>query len=155
MAFHIPKDMDFVLYTSYDPAIDREASDLSGYQAGGDTSVLVMREGERPTVFHCRALSQAAMRRCATAMQVSAEGRVSGMADLAEAAFVSGVVQIDELYGPGGNLITIGSQDRVKGEDRLSSAWLKKAGIPHQIVDEIGGLIHRRSQLDAADIKNS
>ena len=153
MSITLRKTLDFDLVSEFDAALDREASDLAAYRESGDRAHLKFTAGERPTVFHCRALSQAAMRKARGALTVSERG-VSGMTELAEIAFLHGVKDVAELYGPDGRAAVVTESDFIRGEDRLSTTWLKKWDLPQELVDEIGGWIFRRSQLETPDLKN-
>ena len=78
----------FQVIRVYDPAIDRDASDLSQFALERDPSHLVYTEGAQPVVFHCRRLTLNERR--------DARNKATDC-DRYEAAFVRGLVKVERL----------------------------------------------------------
>lgn len=54
----LKRDSTFELISIYDDAVDQEKSDLKGYKKTLNASLLVIKEGEKPTLFLTRVISQ-------------------------------------------------------------------------------------------------
>jgi len=123
-----------------DPAIDVALSDMSKYVSERDVSALVFEDGAAPTVYHCRPLTLQERREV---RNKATEG------DRYEAAFVRGLVRVENLLRPDGRRTDFST-------DMLSDKSGKSKPIPDSAlesyfdeasVQEVGMVIWVRSFL--------
>lgn len=154
MAFNHAKPLhNYTLISVRDPAIDPDRSDLDAYESDYlyDPARLVLREGELPTLFHCRPLSQRLVVRLLDRMM---RGREGGEVEVYvhEAALLSfryGVSDIENLPG-------FDPQRHIQqgNPPAIKESWLDKSGLPVDVVVEIGSVILAKSRLSETDRKN-
>ncbi len=154
MSFSVRKPIDeYRLISAKDPAIDPERSDLDSFQDGYvyDERHLAFRDGECPTVFHCRTLSHRLMARLLDRMLKGSEG---GEVELSihEAglqAFRYGVYDMEGFPNwRGDRCIQRGNPSAIK------ETWLNESGLPIDVIVEIGSVILSKSRLSEDDRKN-
>jgi hypothetical protein len=87
----------FKIIPRFDPAIDAMAmgpEDVAAYRDTGDVALVKLRDGETPTVYHCRGLRVSEMQ-SARASTVEA--------DVYTAAFARGVMRVEGLRSDDGS----------------------------------------------------
>lgn len=103
-----------------------------------DFDTLIFREGEKPTVFHCRPL---------TLVEVRQVRNKSSEGDMNEAAFVRGVMKVENLEGA----TYLRPQSNTGNELIIPDSDLEKH-FDEAMIQEIGSVIARRSFLAKSSV---
>ncbi len=128
----------FKVVRLYDPAIDIEGCNINDYVTSRDVSTLRYLEGARPAVYHCRPLTRAEIR--------EVRNKASD-ADRYEAAFVRGLIKVEQLYREDGSRSDWARDEDKSGKARPIHDSVIEALFAESDVQEIGAVILARSFL--------
>lgn len=121
-----------------DPAIDIEASDYNAFLRERDISALAFRDGEEPTIYHCRTLS----------LQERRDVRNKATdPDRHEAAFVRGLVRVSGLHAANGTRVEWRRESDKTGKERIVSDRDLETLFSETALQEVGAAIWHRSSL--------
>lgn len=121
-----------------DPAIDTEATDYVAFLRERDVASLAFRDGEEPTVYHCRPLTLQERR--------DVRNKASD-ADRHEAAFVRGLVRVERLHMANGSRGEWRRESDKSGKEKLVSDRDLETLFSELVVQEVGSVIWHRSSL--------
>jgi hypothetical protein len=130
-------DTGFRVVCRFDPALDPEAMGpdaVRKFRETGDVAHAQFREGERPTVYHCRRLKVSEMQ---------AVNSYSTEADRLTAAFARGILRCEDLYSENGSRREWHRPD----PERPVASSVIDSTFDYGEVQEVGAAIYGRSIL--------
>jgi len=122
-----------------DPAIaSSKPEDYGAYVITRDFSLLTFKDGEKPEVFHARPL---------TAQERREVANKTTDRDQYEAAFVRGLVKVENLLRENGEQRDWTKPDDASGKERMLTDEVLDSFFDEATVQEIGSVIRSRSFL--------